>query len=76
MKKILEWLGQDGLLHIVVCSILVGALNIVMPLWMAVVITAVVGVAKEFVYDKWLKKGTFEIKDLVCDLIGILIGCL
>jgi hypothetical protein len=76
MKKILEWLGQDGLLHIVVCSILVGALNIVMPLWLAVVITAVVGVAKEFVYDKWLKKGTFEIKDLVCDLIGILIGCL
>ena len=59
-----------------VCSILVGALNIVMPLWLAVVITAVVGVAKEFVYDKWLKKGTFEIKDLVCDLIGILIGCL
>ena len=57
MKKILEWLGQDGLLHIVVCSILVGALNIVMPLWLAVVITAVVGVAKEFVYDKWLKKG-------------------
>lgn len=76
MKKILEWLGQDALLHIVVCSILVGALNIVMPLWLAVVITAVVGVAKEFVYDKWLKKGTFEIKDLVCDLIGILIGCL
>ena len=76
MKKILEWLGQDGLLHIVVCSILVGALNIVMPLLLAVVITAVVGVAKEFVYDKWLKKGTFEIKDLVCDLIGILIGCL
>lgn len=76
MKKILEWLGQDGLLHIVVCSILVGALNIVMPLWLAVVITAVVGGAKEFVYDKWLKKGTFEIKDLVCNLIGILIGCL
>ena len=76
MRKILEWLGQDGLLHIVVCSILVSALNIVMPLWLAVVITAVVGVAKEVVYDKWLKKGTFEIKDLVCDLIGILIGCL
>lgn len=39
-------------------------------------ITAFVGIAKEFVWDKWLKKGTFEKKDLLCDLIGIIIGCI
>lgn len=42
----------------------------------APVITAFVGIAKEFVWDKWLKKGSFEKKDLLCDLIGIIIGCI
>ena len=46
-EKILNYIGQDGLLHI-----------------------------KEFVRDKWLGKGTFDKKDLLCDFVGIIIGCL
>ena len=31
---------------------------------------------KEFVWDKWLKKGNFEIADLVSNALGILEGSL
>lgn len=75
-EKILNYIGQDGFLHILCCSVLVSVLNLVLPLWWAVLITAFVGIAKEFVWDKWLKKGYFEKKDLLCDLIGIIIGCI
>lgn len=76
IKKILEYTGQDGLLHIICSSLLVGLLNLFTTLTVAVIITAAVGLAKEFIWDKHLKKGTFETKDLICDLIGIFIGCI
>lgn len=74
-EKILNWVGTDGLLHIICSVIIVSVLNVLLPLWAAVMITAIVGIGKEFIWDKWLKKGTFEKKDLLCDLIGIIIGC-
>ena len=75
-EKILNWVGTDGLLHIICSVIIVSVLNVLLPLWAAVLITAIVGIGKEFIWDKWLKKGTFEKKDLLCDLIGIIIGCI
>ena len=75
-EKILNWVGTDGLLHIIWSVIIVSVLNVLLPLWAAVLITAIVGIGKEFIWDKWLKRGTFEKKDLLCDLIGIVIGCL
>lgn len=75
-EKILNWVGTDGLLHIICSVIIVSVLNVLLPLWVAVLIAAISGVGKEFVWDKLLKKGTFEKKDLLCDLIGIIIGCL
>ncbi|WP_273372997.1 hypothetical protein [Alistipes megaguti] len=75
-EKILNWVGTDGLLHIICSVIIVSVLNVLLPLWAAVLITAIVGIGKEFIWDKWLKRGTFEKKDLLCDLIGIVIGCL
>lgn len=75
-EKILNWVGTDGLLHIICSVIIVSVLNVLLPLWAAVMITAIVGIGKEFIWDKWLKRGTFEKKDLLCDLIGIIIGCI
>lgn len=31
-EKILNYIGQDGLLHILCCSVLVSVLNLVLPL--------------------------------------------
>lgn len=75
-EKILNYIGQDGLLHILCCIVLVSVIDIVLPLWVAVLITAAIAAGKELVWDKWLGRGTFDKKDLLCDLVGILIGCL
>ena len=76
IQKIYNYFGQDDLLHIICSSILVGIFNLFFPLLIAIIITAVVGIGKEVIWDKLLNKGTFDKKDLVFDLIGIIIGCL
>lgn len=76
IARLLSWVGSDGLLHIVCSAALCGLLTLVLPLWVAIVATAAVGVAKELVWDLWLGKGSPSWKDLLCDLIGIAIGTL
>lgn len=68
-------LTEDKLKHIVVSAIIAKALLFFLPWWVAGVITLSIGVGKE-VYDKVSKKGHAEWKDLVADLVGILIGIL
>lgn len=74
-EKILNYIGQDGLLHILCSIVLVGVINLFAPLWVAIFATFAIGLAKEIIWDKWLGRGTFDKKDLLCDLIGIIIGC-
>ena len=76
MDKVLGYFGQDGLLHIICSAIIVAVCGVFMPVWAAAIIGAIIGIGKEFVWDKWLGKGTFDVKDLVADAVGILIGCI
>lgn len=76
VDKIVKYFGQDGLLHILCSIIIVSLVDLVAPMWVAVIIGALVGLGKEFIYDKWMGKGTFDKKDLVADLVGIIIGVL
>ena len=76
MKSIVESLfREDKLKHIVVSAIIMVALSLVLPKWVAAIITLTIGIGKE-VYDKVSKKGWAEWKDLVADCIGVLIGVL
>jgi Na+-translocating ferredoxin:NAD+ oxidoreductase RnfD subunit len=65
----------DKYKHIVVSAIICVALNLLLPWWVAALITLAIGIGKE-VYDKVSKKGCAEWKDLLADLVGILIGVL
>lgn len=76
IQKIYNYFGQDGLLHIICSSILVGIFNLFFPLLIAIIITAVIGIGKELIYDKLMKKGTCDKKDIISNLIGISLGCL
>lgn len=76
INKILNYIAQDGLLHIVLSSLIAAILCLFLPIWIAAIVTFIIGLAKELVYDLWLKKGTCELKDLICDLVGIIIGIL
>lgn len=76
INKITNYFGTDGFLHIICSSAITGIANLFVPLWAAVGIAALIGVGKEVIYDKLLKKGTFDKKDLIADAVGIAIGAL
>ena len=74
MKRILTYFGQDGLLHILCSLVLCAVLGAFLPLWAAVLVTLAVGFIKELVWDKLLKKGTAEWRDIIADAVGIALG--
>lgn len=65
----------DKYKHVVVSAALSAVLALVLPWWAAALLTFAIGVAKE-VYDKVSGKGCAENKDMICDIIGIIIGAL
>ena len=76
MKKILDYFGTDGLAHIVCSAALTAVIGLFMPAWAAAIITAGIGIGKELIWDKLLGKGTFDVKDLAADALGIIIGAI
>lgn len=76
INKIFNYFGFDGLKHVIASNLIVVLINVFSPLWIAVVIAAVVGIGKEVVWDKLWGKGTFDKKDLIANSVGIVIGCL
>ena len=74
MKKIINYIGTDGLLHILACYAISVTCGIYLNAGLALFIAVFAGVLKEVIWDGWLHKGTFEIKDLLCDLIGAVAG--
>ena len=74
IAKILGYFGQDGLLHILCSLVLCAVLGVFLPLWAAVLIALAIGIAKELVWDLWMEKGTAEWRDIISDLVGIVMG--
>lgn len=76
VSKILQWLGLDGLAHIIVSSVMLLALQLFLPLWITILATFSIDIAKELIWDMWLRKGMPQWKDIICDIVGIAIGCM
>ena len=76
LSKIAARAGIDGLLHVIVSVLIVLIVQIFAPWWVAVLVAIVAGIAKELICDLWLRKGQIQVKDLICDAVGIIIGCL
>jgi VanZ family protein len=74
MKKIINYIGTDGLLHILACYVIAVTCGIYLNAGLALFIAVFAGVLKEVIWDGWIKKGSFELKDLLCDLIGAVAG--
>lgn len=77
MKKInelFELAGFDGCKHIILSAVLAALLSLIVPHIVAVVITFGIGWAKEM-YDQ-RGNGQVQTKDLVCNLIGAIIGAI
>lgn len=65
--------GYDGLKHLVLSMLITKVLQLFLPLYIAALITLIVSLSKE-VYDKISGKGCADWKDIICNLLGILIG--
>jgi hypothetical protein len=74
LNKFFELIALDGCKHIILSAVMAVVLNIFLPAWAAGLIALAVGVAKEYV-DHY-HDGQVDVKDLLCDLMGVLIGVL
>ena len=77
MKTFLKQLIQiDKLIHNLINYSIVFTLAVLTNYWIGLIIAITFSLLKEFVWDKWLKKGCFEIADLVSNGLGIVEGSL
>lgn len=76
MRRLINWLGADGLAHVVLSIVICQVFCVVMPLWAAATATFFVGAAKELIWDSFLNKGALQWKDLAADAIGLVLGLL
>lgn len=74
INELFELAGFDGCKHIILSSVLAALLSLLVPRIVAVVITFGIGWAKEM-YDQ-RGHGQVQAKDLMCNLIGAIIGAL
>lgn len=77
---ILEKFGIDKLLHalcgaVIFAAILVACMLNDLSFWIGLLIgiwiTAFVGIFKEFFYDRLIRKGEFDIQDVIATIVGI-----
>lgn len=73
LNRLFNLAGYDGLKHLVLSMLITKVLLLFLPLYLAILIALVISISKE-VYDKINGRGCAEWKDVICNLIGILIG--
>lgn len=75
INQLFDLVALDGCKHIILSALITVILNIFLPIWASALITAALGGLKEY-YDYKSNTGYVQIKDIICDVVGILIGCL
>lgn len=77
MKNFLKQLIQiDKITHNLSNYVILFTFAVLTKYWIGLLIAITFSLLKEFVWDKWLKKGCFEIADLVSNGLGIIEGSL
>lgn len=71
-RIVCNYVRMDGLLHILCVAILALSLFSFLPYILSIIIVAAIAIAKELIYDLWLKKGVAEWHDIICDLAGLI----
>ena len=77
MRTFLKQLIQiDKITHNLINYAILFTFAVLTKYWIGLIVAITFSLLKEFVWDKWLKKGTFEIADLVSNGLGIIEGSL
>lgn len=76
LKHLYKWITNDGLLHILMCIVLMLSFYLIIGYFLSLLIVIIFGLIKE-IYDYYIQKNNNkeQIKhDIICDILGILIG--
>lgn len=71
--KVKGWIRTDGQLHILVSTVLMMVCGIWLNWIVSSIVVLCIGILKEL-YDKVSGKGCAEIHDIICDVVGIIVG--
>ena len=63
---------SDKYVHFIVCIILVQLIALFIPFYYAMLIVFILGLSKE-IFDSKQKDDKFDVKDLLADILGIII---
>lgn len=63
----------DKLLHFL-CGYVIAITLSLWVVWLGPVVGALAAFGKEFIYDKWMGKGSFEWQDINVTFVGVLFG--
>ncbi len=61
---------KDKLLHFISGTYIYLIASVLLTPMLSVMLVIIAGFAKEFIWDKWLNKGTFEWMDIVYTIVG------
>lgn len=75
LNEFFEFIALDGCKHIILSAVMAVVLNIFLPTLAAALIALAVGGLKEY-YDYKSGTGQVQVKDIICDIVGLLIGVL
>ena len=62
--------NKDKLLHFICGTYIYLIVSVLLAPMLSIVLVIIAGFAKEFIWDKWLNKGTFEWMDIVYTIAG------
>jgi hypothetical protein len=69
-----KYINTDGVLHFLVSFSITVSIGLFLNVGLAYFIAVFIGFTKEIIWDSALKKGTFQWKDIIFDLLGGGIG--
>lgn len=76
LKQLYKWIANDGLLHILICIVLMLSLQPIIGYLLSLIITIIFSAIKE-IYDYFIQKDNNinQVKhDIICNCIGIIIS--
>ena len=66
-------MGKDKLYHLIAGFVIAFVFGLISPFW-GLVAGIAAGLAKDIVWDLYLKRGTFEVLDIFVTVIGAIFG--
>lgn len=70
MNKLIKKIGTDKLLHFICGTYIYLIASVLLTPMLSMMLVIIGGFAKEFIWDKWLNKGTFEWMDIIYTIAG------